>query len=313
MKKAVITGGAGFIGSHLVEALVQRGVETVVVDSLSSGSWTKIPAPARERIRCVQSDCLDAEVLDDACHGAETIFHLAAVSSVEASLRDPMANIRSGEMALLGVLEAARRCGVANVVYASSAAVYGNPVQQPIAEDHPLKPLSYYGVSKLAGEHYLRCYAQLTGSRATALRFFNVYGPRQDPANPYSGVISKFIAAAQNQSIIGVCGDGAQTRDFIHVADIASACLAASERTRGALYESLNIGTGRATTVNALRSLIMSLTSSAGGFTQLPARECEIRDSVCNPVKARELLGFVAGTKIENGLVSVVAQNNQYD
>jgi UDP-glucose 4-epimerase len=313
LRKAVVTGGAGFIGSHLVEALVQRGVETVVIDSLSTGSWTKIPASALEQIRCVESDCLNADVLDEVCQGAGCIFHLAAVSSVEASLRDPLANIRSGEMALLGVLESARRCGVANLVYASSAAVYGNPVRLPIAEDHPLQPLSYYGVSKLSGEQYLRAFAQLTGSRVTALRFFNVYGPRQDPANPYSGVISKFIDAAQHQSIIGVCGDGAQTRDFIHVSDVASACLAASERIPGALYECLNIGTGLATPVNALRSLIMSLTSSAGGFTHLPARQGEIRDSVCNPAKARELIGFAAATKIDDGLMSVVAQSNQYE
>jgi UDP-glucose 4-epimerase len=311
MRKAVVTGGAGFIGSHLVEELVRRGVETLVIDNLSSGFWEKIPPAARAQTRLIESDCLDANILDQACDGADCIFHLAAVSSVEASLRDPLANIRSGEMALLGVLESARRCGVANVVYASSAAVYGNPVKLPIAEDHPLQPLSYYGVSKLSGEQYLRAFAQLTGSRVTALRFFNVYGPRQDPANPYSGVISKFIAAAEAGKPVTIFGDGRQTRDFVYVADIANACLAASGRTRGGLYECLNIGTGLATPMNALRSLVMSLASSASGFSHLPTRKGEIQDSVCNPGRARELIGFAAKTKIEDGLVSVVAQYRQ--
>jgi UDP-glucose 4-epimerase len=235
--------------------LVSRGAEVVVVDNLSSGSWDKVPRAARENIRCIETDCLDAALLDETCRKANCIFHLAAVSSVEASLRDPLANIRSGEMALLGVLESARRCGVANVVYASSAAVYGNPVELPIGEKHPTQPLSYYGASKLAGEHYLRVFTHLTGSTTTALRFFNVYGPRQDPANPYSGVISKFIAAVENGKPATIFGDGEQTRDFIHVSDVVTALLAAGEKCNGE-FEALNVASGRGVSVNELATLV---------------------------------------------------------
>lgn len=301
MRKAVVTGGAGFIGSHLVEALVQRSVETVVIDSLSSGSWTKIPASAREKIQCVESNCLDAEVLDDACHGAETIFHLAAVSSVEASLLEPLANIRSGEMALLGVLESARRCGVANVVYASSAAVYGNPVKLPIAEEHPAQPLSYYGVSKLAGENYLRCYAELAGATATALRFFNVYGPRQDPSNPYSGVISKFIAAAEVGKPVIIFGDGEQTRDFVHVSDVVTALLAAGERRSGG-FEVLNVASGVPVSVTTLAKLIGEARGVAITPVHTPAREGEIRHSLGDTSKARSVLRFEAKVSLADGL-----------
>lgn len=301
MKKAVVTGGAGFIGSHLVEALVQRGFQTVVVDNLSSGSWTKIPYSARDKIRCVESDCLDAEVLDEACRGADCIFHLAAVSSVEASLRDPLASIRSGEMALLGVLESARRCGVANVVYASSAAVYGNPVKLPLAEDHPLQPLSFYGVSKLSGEQYLRTFAELTRSRATALRFFNVYGPRQDPANPYSGVISKFIAAAEAGQSLTIFGNGGQTRDFIYVSDVVAALLAAGER-RGGRFEVFNVASGEPVSVTALAKLVGEARGTTIAPVHAPAREGEIRNSVGDTSRTRSVLGLEAKVPLADGL-----------
>lgn len=301
MKKAVVTGGAGFIGSHLVEALVQRGVETVVIDNLSSGSWDKIPQPARDKARLVESDCLTAKILDESCCGADCIFHLAAVSSVEASLRDPVASARSGEMALLGVLDSAHRCGVFRLVYASSAAVYGNPKQLPITEDHPTNPLSYYGASKLAGEHYLRCFAQLSGATATALRFFNVYGLRQDPANPYSGVISKFIAAAEAGKPLMIYGDGQQTRDFVYVGDVVAALFAAAERSDGE-FLALNIASGKGSSINELAALVGEVKYSTATTVHSTARAGEIRNSLGDAGKARSLLGFQAKVSLAEGL-----------
>lgn len=301
MKKALVTGGAGFIGSHLVEALVSRGVEVAVVDNLSASSWRKIPDIAREKVHCVESNCLDAKVLDEACRGADCVYHLAAVSSVEASLRDPLASMRCGEMALLGVLESARRCGVPKLVYASSAAVYGDPVSIPIAEEHPKQPRSYYGVSKLAGENYLRCFAELTGVTATALRFFNVYGPRQDPSNPYSGVISKFIAAAQADKPATIFGDGEQTRDFIHVSDVVAAAISAGQRSNGG-FVCLNVASGEPTSVVTLAKLIAEAHGSPMKPIHAPAREGEIRYSLGYTTKANSLLGFEAVVSLAEGL-----------
>jgi UDP-glucose 4-epimerase len=301
MRKTVVTGGAGFIGSHLTDALVSLGIDTVVVDNLSSGSWEKIPRPARDKVSLVESNCLAAGVLDEAFRNAECVFHLAAVSSVEASLRDPLASVRSGEMALLGVLESARRCGVPKVVYASSAAVYGDPVEIPITEEHATMPLSYYGVSKLAGEHYLRCFALLSGATATALRFFNVYGPRQDPANPYSGAISKFIAAAEARKHVTIFGDGQQTRDFVHVSDVVDALLAAGERDNGE-FLALNVASGKGTSVNELAALVADVKNSTAATVHAAAREGEIRNSLGDTAEARSLLGFEAKVSLAEGL-----------
>jgi UDP-glucose 4-epimerase len=302
--KVVVTGGAGFIGSHLVEALVSRGFETIAIDNLSSGSWDKIPPAARENIRCVEAECLDANLLDESCFGARCIFHLAAVSSVEASLRDPLANIRSGEMAFLAVLESARRCSVPNVVYSSSAAVYGNPMKLPINEEHPTNPLSYYGVSKLAGEHYLRCFAQLSGATATALRFFNVYGPRQDPTNPYSGVISKFIAAVEAREPVTICGDGQQTRDFVHVTDVVAALLAAGERSNSE-FTALNVASGKGASVNELAALVAEARKSNVSPVHVGPREGEIRHSLGDTNRAEEVIGFTAKMSVAEGLRSM--------
>jgi UDP-glucose 4-epimerase len=301
MSIVVVTGGAGFIGSHLVEKLVSCGAEVVVVDNLSSGSWEKIPKEPSRQARLIEADCLNAGVLDEACRSATCIFHLAAVSSVEASLRDPLANVRSGEMALLGVLESARRCRVPNVVYASSAAVYGNPVKLPILEQHQTQPLSYYGASKLAGEHYLRVFTHLTGSTTTALRFFNVYGPRQDPANPYSGVISKFLAAAGAGTPLTIFGDGLQTRDFIHVTDVVSALMAAGERQGGG-FMALNVASGKGVSVNELASLVVEAKKATAATVHAVARDGEIRHSLGDTKKAEEILGFKAKVSLAQGL-----------
>jgi UDP-glucose 4-epimerase len=186
-------------------------------------------------------------------------------------------------------------------VYASSAAVYGNPVKLPINEEHATMPLSYYGVSKLAGEHYLRCFADLSGATATALRFFNVYGPRQDPANPYSGVISKFIATAEAGTPVCIFGDGLQTRDFIHVTDVVSALMAAGERQGGG-FMALNVASGKGVSVNELASLIVEAKKATAATVHAVARDGEIRHSLGDTKKAEEILGFKAKVSLADGL-----------
>jgi UDP-glucose 4-epimerase len=307
ISKAVVTGGAGFIGSHLVETLAGAGVETVVVDNLSAGSWSKIPARIIGGVSCLEVDCNAAGALTRAFDGADCVFHLAAVSSVEASARDPLGNLRSGEGALLSVLQACRDTRCPRVVYASSAAVYGNPVRLPIDETHPVRPLSNYGVSKAACEQYLRVFSEVHGVRTTALRFFNVYGPRQDPQSPYSGVISKFIEALRRGESLGVRGDGQQTRDFVHVRDVASALVLAAKREQGAEFECLNVGSGYETSINDLCRLsgeAAALFPSVHALGDVPG---EIRRSACDPSKASALLGFAATVPLDVGLREMLA------
>lgn len=304
-KKAVVTGGAGFIGSHLVEALVQGGWETIVVDDLSSGSWEKIPATAREKTKLVESPCNDASVMRRELAGADCLFHLAAVSSVTGSQKDPARSLFSGEAALFAAAQAAVDSGCGKMIYASSAAVYGDPVRLPIDEKHLCEPLSIYGLSKLSCERYLRCFARDHGLAVSCLRFFNVYGPRQDPSNPYSGVISKFMGAAARGLPLEITGDGEQTRDFIHVQDVVRACVATAERPRPKEpvdYEVVNIGSGAAVTINRLAQIIAATPGCTSELRHVAPRRGEIRHSVSNPAKARMFCAFESTVSLEAGL-----------
>jgi UDP-glucose 4-epimerase len=309
INKVVVTGGAGFIGSHLVEALAGAGVSTVVVDNLSAGSWSKIPARVLEGVSCLEVDCNDTDVLTQAFDSVDCVFHLAAVSSVEASARDPLGNLRSGEAALLSVLQACRATGCSRVVYASSAAVYGNPVRLPVDETHPVRPLSNYGVSKAACEEYLRVFSELHGVRTTALRFFNVYGPRQDPQSPYSGVISKFMGALRRGDSLGIRGDGQQTRDFVHVRDVVLALVLAAKRERGSEFECLNIGSGHKTSIKDLCQLVGEAAAINPSIRALDGIPGEIKHSVCDPAKARDLLGFATSVPLDAGVREMFAND----
>jgi UDP-glucose 4-epimerase len=238
--RAVVTGGAGFIGSNLVGALAARGDDVVVVDDLSTGYLENIP----DDVRLVKASITDGDALADAVRGADVVFHLAAQRAVPRSLAHPLDTDLANTHGTLAVLQAARDAGVRRVVYASSSSVYGGAARLPTPETAPTFPRSPYGVSKLAGEHYCRVFAELYSTETVALRFFNVYGPRQRPDAAYAAVIPTFIEAISHDREVEVHGTGEQARDFAFVADAVAAMVAASTapKAAGRVY---NIACGR--------------------------------------------------------------------
>ena len=293
-RRIVVTGGCGFIGSHLVEALWREN-RVVVIDDLSAGCEDNIAGCDVDLHRRSV-----AEPLDELLAGAEYVFHLAASVEVVRSLEDPAADARANVLGVVNVLQAVRRTGVRRLVYSSSAAVYGVPRELPVGESHPAEPISPYGLSKLTGERYLRLFYELEGLPAVALRYFNVYGPRQRADSPYTGVISIFATNRLNGRPTVVYGDGEQTRDFVHVSDVVRANLAAAvaplEQVGGRAF---NIGTGRRTTVNWL---VAALGLPEGSVSRAPARSGDIRHSVADVSLAEEVLGFRARVALEQGL-----------
>ena len=222
----LVTGGAGFIGSHLVEALLGKGHRVRVLDDLSSGKERNL-APFGRRVTLQRGDCADEAAARRACKGIEAVYHLAAMPSVTRSVQDPLASHRANGTATLTMLVAARDAGVRRFVYAGSSAVYGDSPSLPKRESMPTKPLSPYGLGKLAGEHFVRLFATLYGMETATLRYFNVFGPRQDPGSPYSGVISLFVTALLAGKRPVIYGSGRQTRDFTYVVNVVDANLRA--------------------------------------------------------------------------------------
>ena len=292
-----MTGGAGFIGSHLVEQLVEGGCEVTVLDDLSGGRLENL-ARVRNRVRLLQADARLPEVAADAVEGCDVIYQLAAIVSVPRSLAEPLATLDVNVRGVLNVLEAARRAGVSRMVLASSAAVYGDT-----GANDP-RPLSPYGLEKATGESYLRLYADLYGMCAVALRFFNVFGPRQDPSSPYSGVLSLFTDRLRRDLPLQVFGDGEQTRDFIHVRDVARALrLAGAGAAPG--FRAVDIGRGERVTVNALIEQVGVVAGCSPRVTHLAPRAGDIRDSCADPAAARAAFGFSAQTSLSDGLADL--------
>lgn len=288
--KALITGGAGFIGSHLGQRLLEQGWDVVVVDDLSNGFESNVPAGAE----FIRGDAADAAMLDRACSGCSAIFHLAAVSSVQDSLARPLQVHGVNLTMTLALLEAAVRHDISKFVFSSSAAVYGDTLGQPAREDMVPAPLSHYAVQKLASEYYCGVYRRLHGIDAVCLRYFNVYGPGQRDDSPYSGVISKFLAAARKGEPMNICGDGAQTRDFVHVSDVVEANLASLrppvEPADRRIY---NIGSGASVSVVELADMIRQSRPCSGPPLFAPARAGEIKHSRADITRARTALGFM--------------------
>ena len=299
-KKALVTGGAGFIGSHLVEALTAAGCEVAVLDNLSGGDLFNLES-VNTHITFYEEDIRQLDALEQAAAGCDVIFHLAAVVAVQQTIEDPIDSTMVNDIGMLNVLEAARKTNVRCVVLASSCAVYGDDPRLPKEESMTPMPTSPYAVHKLSGEHYLRVYSELFGLKTASLRFFNVFGPRQNPSSPYSGVISIFMSKAASHQAPVIYGDGKQTRDFVYVNDVVKALLLAA-KTDGKAGDVYNIGSGSRVTINRLWELIASLSGQQLEPVYQPARAGEILHSVGNVDKARSLLKFKNDFSLERGL-----------
>jgi UDP-glucose 4-epimerase len=304
VKTLLVTGGCGFIGSHLCDALLAAGHMVTVLDDLSTGRLENLPLGCR----IVIGDVRDPAAVRTAMTGADGCFHLAAIASVDKANRDWIGTHTANLTGTVTVLDVARRGaagGPVPVVYASSAAVYGNPNILPLPEDAPLQPTSAYGADKLGSELHARVASSVHGVPTLGLRFFNVYGPRQDPASPYSGVISIFADRLARGLPITIHGDGQQVRDFVYVADVVRHLVAGMSRASVA-GEVLNVCTGRPTTI---RELAHTTAHLFGGHARLlpgPARAGDIRVSVGNPRRATAALGISAAIGLEQGLGALI-------
>lgn len=302
----LVTGGCGFIGSHLCAALVAGGARLRVLDDLSTGKVDNLP-PGAELLR---GDVADAALARAAMEGVDGCFHLAAIASVEKGMRDWLGTHRANLTGSIAVFDAARREAAAAgravpVVYASSAAVYGDATALPIEESAPTRPLSAYGADKLGSELHARVAGQVHGVPTAGMRFFNVFGPRQDPASPYSGVISIFCDRIRRGLPIRIYGDGEQTRDFIFVADVVAALLAAlpSARCDAPVF---NVCRGIACSVKELAGDIALLCGRLPAISQEAARQGEIRHSLGSPRLARGSLALGPPTSLREGLRQVL-------
>ncbi len=293
-KKYAITGGAGFIGSNLAEALAD-GSEVVVVDDLSSGKKENL---AGLEVELVEGSILDLDLLRGAFEGCACVFHQAAIASVQRSVEDPIQTGRVGVEGTLNVLVAARDAGAEKVVFASSAAVYGDSPLLPKREDMRPEPKSPYAVGKLAGEGFSLAFNEVYGMRNVVLRYFNVYGPRQDPCSEYAAVIPKFVSAYLAGKAPVIFGDGVQTRDFVYVKDVVRANILASEGSIPGVY---NIASGTRTSLNELAEIIRKISGSEVKPIYSEARAGDIRDSVADITKAEEM-GYSPEYSLERGL-----------
>jgi UDP-glucose 4-epimerase len=300
-QKYVITGGAGFIGSNLAAALAGEN-EVVVIDDLSTG---KVANLAGLDLLLIRGSVTDSELLRKTFAGADCVFHQAAIASVKKSVEDPLRTNLVGIEGSLKVLIAARDAGVSRVILASSAAVYGSSPELPKREDMKPEPESPYAVSKLAGEHYARVFQELYGLETVSLRYFNVFGPSQDPSSEYSGVISRFISAVLRGEQPVIYGDGEQTRDFVYVGDVVKANILASKSSMSA-SEVFNIARGESTSLNALATMIGSILDSEVRPRYEEARPADIRHSLADVSKARRI-GYSANCSLVDGLRETVA------
>ena len=304
MAKILVTGGAGFIGSHVVEELLARGFSVVVLDDLSTGKLENLP-PDAASLRIIAGSILDPDTLNEAVVGCDAVIHLAAIASVQASVENPVLTHQVNFDGTLLLLESARKAGVKRFLFASSAAVYGNAKEGAVPENAPVSPLTPYAVDKLAGEYYLGHYHRTFGVEYTAYRFFNVYGPRQSPASPYSGVISIFAANSHAGRVLKVYGDGMQTRDFIYVKDVAR-ILVATIRNQEMFGKVINIGTGQSTSLRDIIEKMGVILNKTIEVEYAGARTGDIRDSLADIGLLRSLCCETASTSILDGLRATI-------
>jgi nucleoside-diphosphate-sugar epimerase len=301
----LVTGGAGFIGSNTVDELVRRGHGVVVLDDLSSGKEDNL-AEVRSKITFMKGSITDIEAVQKAMVQADYVIHLAARTSVPRSVKDPVDTNRINVDGTLNVLVAARDNKVKRVVFAASSSAYGDTPTLPKSEDMPPVPISPYGVSKYVGELYAQTFGRCYGLENVSLRYFNIFGPRQDPDSPYSGVLSRFSAAFLDSTPPVVFGDGKQTRDFTYVDNAVQANILACEAP-SASGRTFNVGTGHAISLNQVLQMLQKTSGKTLETKYEPAREGDIRDSLADIRLAREFLGYEPTVLFEEGLARTFA------
>ena len=297
---SLVTGGAGFIGSHIAEALVRRGDRVRVLDNLSTGRRENLAALLDE-LEFLEGDLNDRPLVERAVQGVEVVFHQAALPSVPLSLQRPLDTHRDCVTATVHVLDAARRGGVRRVVYAASSSAYGDQPFTSLRETDLPQPLSPYAAAKLAGEAYCQAYFHSFGLETVGLRYFNVFGPRQDPGSPYSAVIPMFITALLAGQSPVIYGDGLQTRDFCYVGNVAHGNLLAADAP-AAVGQIINLANGRATDLLSLLAALNRLLGLESQPRHEPPRIGDIRDSTADISRARRLLGYEVQVDFDEGL-----------
>ncbi|MDR9752921.1 NAD-dependent epimerase/dehydratase family protein [Pseudomonas sp. SZMC_28357] len=303
----LITGGAGFIGSHLTDALLAKGHSVRVLDDLSTGKRTNLPLD-NPQVELMVGDVADAALVQRAMAGCSAVAHLAAVASVQASVDDPVRTHQSNFIGTLNVCEAMRVSGVKRVLFASSAAVYGNNGEgKSIDEDTPKAPLTPYAADKLASEHYLDFYRRQHGLEPVVFRFFNIFGPRQDPSSPYSGVISIFSERAQKGLPITVFGDGEQTRDFVYVEDLVKLLVQGLDKPQ--VEEGpVNVGWNQATNLKQMLTALEAVIGQLPEVSYGPARSGDIRHSRANNQRLLQRFSFAEPTPMSVGLARLLGR-----
>ncbi len=297
--KAIITGGAGFIGSNLAEVL-SRDNEVIIVDDLSTGNEANISG---FEIELVKGSITDLDLLRKTFKGADYVFHQAAIPSVPRSIKDPVSTNEANVTGTLKVLIAARDCSVKKVIFASSSSAYGDTPELPKREDMNPNPLSPYAVTKLIGEYYCSVFDEVYDLKTVALRYFNVYGPKQDPHSDYAAVIPKFIKRIQEGKPPIIYGDGNQTRDFTSVDDVVNANILAAESDAKGVY---NVATGKRITINELASVIMAIMGRDLDPIHEKPREGDVLHSLGDITKAKKDFGYAPGDKLEANLKETV-------
>jgi UDP-glucose 4-epimerase len=302
--KYIVTGGAGFIGSHIVEELAKQDHEVVIVDNLFSGKMENIePFLKKEKVRFVQGSITDLPLLQKTFAGADGIFHEGAIASVPRSIANPVATNDANVTGTLNVLVAARDCGVRKVLFASSSSVYGNTPTLPKHEDMTPSPLSPYAVSKLTGEQYLRVFSEVYGLKTISLRYFNVFGPRQDPKSEYAAVIPNFIMRILKHESPIIHGDGGQTRDFSYVKDVVQSNIRAMESSAQGVF---NVAYCQRIDLKELAATIMELTGITVPLIFYPPRAGDVRDSLADITRARQAFGYAPEYTVKTGLAETV-------
>jgi nucleoside-diphosphate-sugar epimerase len=301
----LVTGGAGFIGSHIASGLLAQGARVRVIDNLATGHLANLDEIGGQ-IDFIRASINDETALKQAMQGVEVVYHQAAIPSVPRSVKDPRETHEACVNGTFNVLDQARRSGVRRVVYAASSSAYGDQPVSPKVETMRPDPLSPYAAAKLVGEYYCQVFTRVYGLETVGLRYFNIFGPRQDPSSQYSGVISRFISALMSGNKPVIYGDGEQSRDFTYVGNAVQANLLAAE-SGAAVGRIINVANGAAITLNQLLEVVKSLTQRADVAAEYqPPRTGDVRHSLADITQARELLGYEPLTGLEEGLQNTI-------